>query len=199
MKLQFLLSILSACCLLSGLDSEEPKVIGSHDTITAAVGEDVILPCHLEPPFDVHNLTVLWKHNGAAVHTYKSRGDNLDAQDKSFKNRTLFFHGEMVNGNISLKLFNVTEQDKGVYTCVVPRLDSQVRKGNVTLEVVPKGKEEEIEDDPTSGPSTDENNLSTAHIIGITIGVIAIIVIVIVIVVKRRRGQQEENPDDTVL
>uniref|UniRef100_A0AAQ5WX58 Ig-like domain-containing protein n=1 Tax=Amphiprion ocellaris TaxID=80972 RepID=A0AAQ5WX58_AMPOC len=120
------------------VSTEEPKVIGSHDTITAAVGEDVILPCHLEPPFDVHNLTVLWKHNGAAVHTYKSRGDNLDAQDKSFKNRTLFFHGEMVNGNISLKLFNVTEQDKGVYTCVVPRLDSQVRKGNRIISPPPR-------------------------------------------------------------
>uniref|UniRef100_A0A3P8UDQ5 Ig-like domain-containing protein n=1 Tax=Amphiprion percula TaxID=161767 RepID=A0A3P8UDQ5_AMPPE len=87
-------------------------VIGSHDTITAAVGEDVILPCHLEPPFDVHNLTVLWKHNGTAVHTYRSRRHNLDVQH----NRTLLFHDEMVNGNISLKLFNVTEQDKGVYT-----------------------------------------------------------------------------------
>ncbi len=112
---------------------EESDVIGSHEPVKVTVGDDTILPCHLEPPFDVNNLTVEWKRNGKEVHVYRSRDDDLVNQDKNFKDRTSLFHDEMSRGNISLKLTNVTELDAGNYTCHVPKLDSQVRRGNVIL------------------------------------------------------------------
>ncbi|XP_050923305.1 butyrophilin subfamily 3 member A2 isoform X2 [Lates calcarifer] len=118
--------------------TEQPKVIGS--TVKAAVGEDVILPCHLDPPFNVTNLTVEWKFTGNLVHLYRSREDDLTDQHLNFKNRTSLFKDEMVKGNISLKLTNVTENDAGNYTCNVPKLESQVKRDIVTLTVV-KGEE----------------------------------------------------------
>ncbi|XP_054876181.1 butyrophilin-like protein 8 [Poeciliopsis prolifica] len=48
----------SAECRLNVTD--EVKVVG-HDPIHAKVGDDVILPCHLEPPFDVNKLTIEWR------------------------------------------------------------------------------------------------------------------------------------------
>uniref|UniRef100_A0A7N6AID3 Ig-like domain-containing protein n=1 Tax=Anabas testudineus TaxID=64144 RepID=A0A7N6AID3_ANATE len=110
------------------------NVTGSHEPVRAVVGEDVILPCHLEPPFDVTTLRVDWKFNGQFVHVYRSLKDDPDPQHEQFKHRTSLFHDEMHKGNISLKLTNVSEADKGHYTCYVPKLESQ--RGNVTLIVV---------------------------------------------------------------
>uniref|UniRef100_A0A3Q1GFQ7 Ig-like domain-containing protein n=1 Tax=Acanthochromis polyacanthus TaxID=80966 RepID=A0A3Q1GFQ7_9TELE len=116
------------------VSTEKPQVIGSLVPIQAAVGEDVILPCHLKPESDVRKLTVEWKHNKTTVHMYRSLADDPDSQDERFKNRTRLFRDEMVRGNISLNLSYVTEQDKGIYTCSVHN-HTQVIEGNVTLEV----------------------------------------------------------------
>uniref|UniRef100_A0A4W6FUA0 Ig-like domain-containing protein n=1 Tax=Lates calcarifer TaxID=8187 RepID=A0A4W6FUA0_LATCA len=120
------------------VSSEQPKVIGS--TVKAAVGEDVILPCHLDPPFNVTNLTVEWKFTGNLVHLYRSREDDLTDQHLNFKNRTSLFKDEMVKGNISLKLTNVTENDAGNYTCNVPKLESQVKRDIVKRGLIPVSK-----------------------------------------------------------
>ncbi|XP_018558741.1 CD276 antigen [Lates calcarifer] len=117
--------------------TEQPKVIGS--TVKAAVGEDVILPCHLEPPHNVTTLTVVWKFNGNIVHLYRSKRDDL-TEHLNFKDRTSLFKDEMVKGNISLKLTSVTENDEGNYTCNVPKLESQVKRDIVTLIVMKHGK-----------------------------------------------------------
>lgn len=111
----------------------ESDVIGSHIPVKAVVGDHVILPCHLEPPFDVKTLTVEWKRNKTHVHTYRHRKDDPSIQAENFKGRTSLFREEMTRGNISLKLTNVSELDAGNYTCHVPKLHSQVKRGNVTL------------------------------------------------------------------
>lgn len=116
------------------VSAAESEVIGSHEPIGATVGDDVILPCHLEPPFDVTTLRVDWIFSGGIkVHMYRSRKSDPDSPDKQFKNRSFLFHDEMHQGNISLKLINVTETDEGNYTCYVPKLQSQVKKGYITL------------------------------------------------------------------
>ncbi|XP_041841755.1 butyrophilin-like protein 2 isoform X2 [Melanotaenia boesemani] len=117
------------------LKVEESKVIGSPDPVTAESGQDVVLPCRLEPPFDVTTLTVEWRWNKATVHVYRNLRDYKDPQDQRFKGRTSLFHNEMIHGNISLKLSKVTEEDAGIYTCFVPKLNSQVKKGIIVLKV----------------------------------------------------------------
>ncbi|XP_029028614.1 myelin-oligodendrocyte glycoprotein-like isoform X2 [Betta splendens] len=109
------------------------EVIGSDQAVRAVVGGDVILPCHMKPPFDVTTLTVEWKtRNGAVVHKFTNGGDNTDIQNDQFKGRTSLFHDEMHKGNISLKLTNVTLTDAGNYTCSL-RKQQQEKKGNVEL------------------------------------------------------------------
>ncbi|XP_071315003.1 butyrophilin-like protein 2 [Trachinotus anak] len=129
--------------LLSGLraaqGTEEPKGTGS-GAVTAAVGDDIILPCSLQPPHDVTTLRVEWEFNGRIVHAYRSMGDHLDGQDVNFKDRTSLFKDEMAKGNISLKLINVREEDAGTYTCSVYKSKIPVIKANVTLTVNPGGE-----------------------------------------------------------
>uniref|UniRef100_A0A8P4FZ84 Ig-like domain-containing protein n=1 Tax=Dicentrarchus labrax TaxID=13489 RepID=A0A8P4FZ84_DICLA len=115
----------------------ESNVIGSDKPVTVTVGDNVILPCHLEPPFDVTTLTVEWMRDREYVHVYRSTKDDPGSQEKNFRGRTFLFHEEMIRGNISLKLTNVTELDAGSYTCNVPKLESQVRKGFINLTVEP--------------------------------------------------------------
>ncbi|XP_070711227.1 butyrophilin subfamily 1 member A1-like [Pempheris klunzingeri] len=155
------------------------EVIGSHQPITVSVGDDAILPCHLEPPFDVTTLTVEWKQGTKHVHTYRSREDHLDDQDQNFKHRTSLFHHEMEKGNISLKLTDVTEEDAGKYTCLVPKLQSQVKQDYVTL------NDSEPKDDGH------QENSDSGAVIGAVIGGLIVIVIVIGGLLWRRQRERD--------
>ncbi|XP_047242204.1 V-set domain-containing T-cell activation inhibitor 1-like isoform X1 [Girardinichthys multiradiatus] len=113
-----------------------PKVVGPFKPVTAEEKKDVVLQCRLEPPLDVTRLTVEWKLQEKWVHLYRSQKDDLSFQDQKFKGRTSLFHKEMVHGNISLKLTEITKEDAGNYTCRVPKLVGQVKEGTVVLSVV---------------------------------------------------------------
>ncbi|XP_051251033.1 uncharacterized protein LOC127360621 isoform X3 [Dicentrarchus labrax] len=173
----------------------ESNVIGSHDPVNATVGDDAILPCHLKPPFDVRTLTVEWTRDGQSVHIWRHEKEYLNDQDKNFRGRTSLFHEEMIRGNISLKLTNVTELDAGSYSCNVPKLESQVRKGFINLTVEPVGQKND------KGSQTNKNSggtgFSTGDIIGIALGVITVIAIVVVLAVLKKLGkirQEREYP-----
>ncbi|KAA8589934.1 hypothetical protein FQN60_013299 [Etheostoma spectabile] len=128
----------------------ESNVIGSNETVRAVVGQDAILPCHLEPPFDVTTVLVIWKRNGTDVHV--QRHEYVKQHEN---NRTSLFKDEMHRGNISLKLVNVTKQDEGSYTCHVPTLQSKVKFGNVTLVVE---LEENVRGNRTEGVDPENGN-----------------------------------------
>lgn len=111
----------------------QSDVIGSNKPVNVTIGDDAILPCHLEPEFDLKTQTVEWRRDQTIVHFNQYRGDDPVLQDESFRGRTSLFPDEMIRGNISLKLTNVTEQDAGEYRCFVPNLKGQIKKGYVTL------------------------------------------------------------------
>ncbi|XP_067381356.1 myelin-oligodendrocyte glycoprotein-like isoform X3 [Channa argus] len=128
-----LILIHQLCAPSAAQVTEEYEVVGSQKPVTAEVGDDVVLPCKVEPPLDVTTRTVEWKCNKTVVHMYKSRSDNPDAQDKKFRTRTSLFRDEMTKGNISLKLVQVNETDAGIYTCYVRKLHDKVKSSTVTL------------------------------------------------------------------
>ncbi|KAM8746637.1 myelin-oligodendrocyte glycoprotein-like [Acanthopagrus schlegelii] len=118
----------------------QSDVIGSHEPVNVTIGDDAVLSCHLEPEFDLKTQTVEWRRDQTIVHVYRNRDDDPAPQDESFRGRTSLFREEMIRGNISLKLTNVTEQDAGKYMCFVPTLRSQAKKGYVTLIVAKPGE-----------------------------------------------------------
>ncbi|XP_042072453.1 myelin-oligodendrocyte glycoprotein-like [Haplochromis burtoni] len=125
-------------CLFPG----EVVVIGSNLPIIAAPGDDVILPCHLEPTFDVQGLTVEWSKpdlkpdpSDEYVHLYRHGKEVPDMKMASYFRRTELFMDDMKHGNISLKILNVSEEDNGRYRCFIPKLQSRVKAAVVELVV----------------------------------------------------------------
>ncbi|XP_045898621.1 myelin-oligodendrocyte glycoprotein-like [Micropterus dolomieu] len=127
----------------------QPRVIGSLQPIIAAPGDDVILPCHLDPAYNVEDLTVEWSKPDLKpdpsdrlsrvdyVHVYRDGRENLDMKLQSYFGRTMLFTDELKRGNISLKITNVTPADGGRYRCFIPKLNSQVKESIILLIVDP--------------------------------------------------------------
>uniref|UniRef100_A0A667ZEU3 Ig-like domain-containing protein n=1 Tax=Myripristis murdjan TaxID=586833 RepID=A0A667ZEU3_9TELE len=97
----------------------------SPQPIVALAGDDVILPCHLEPATSDFSGTVEWTREDLGppyIHVHQS--GRLVVQDPNplYKNRTVLFVDELKNGNISLKLFRVTLSDEGRYRCFIPSI-----------------------------------------------------------------------------
>ncbi|XP_030608920.1 myelin-oligodendrocyte glycoprotein-like isoform X3 [Archocentrus centrarchus] len=127
----------------------EVLVIGSSLPIIAAPGDDVILPCHLEPMIDVRGLTVEWskpdlkpdpsdqRSQVKFVHLYRHQIEVLDMKLASYFRRTELFMDDLKHGNISLKILNVSEEDSGRYRCFIPKLRSSVKAAIVQLVVDP--------------------------------------------------------------
>ncbi|XP_044198127.1 myelin-oligodendrocyte glycoprotein-like isoform X2 [Thunnus albacares] len=127
----------------------QSEVIGSTQPIIASPGDDVILPCHLDPEFNVKGLTVEWSKPDLKpdpsdrlsrvdyVHLYRDRREVPDMKIPAYLNRTELFTDELERGNISLKIMSVTLADEGRYRCLVPKLKSSVKSAIVELVVVP--------------------------------------------------------------
>uniref|UniRef100_A0A671TNK0 Ig-like domain-containing protein n=1 Tax=Sparus aurata TaxID=8175 RepID=A0A671TNK0_SPAAU len=115
--------LLSTVCS-SVLLAAETQLIGSHQPIVALVGDDVLLPCHLEPPLDVTKLSVEWRRGPALVHVYRSRGDD-PKQNPSYSLRTRLFMDELPHGSVSMQIFRVKLSDAGSYKCSLPAMKKE--------------------------------------------------------------------------
>uniref|UniRef100_A0A096M7E3 Ig-like domain-containing protein n=1 Tax=Poecilia formosa TaxID=48698 RepID=A0A096M7E3_POEFO len=103
------------------LNVGDREVVGPDEPVTVEVGQVAVLPCHLEPPSSLSDLTLEWTVNNSKVHIHRSHKDNPSMQDERFRNRTSLFNSELDRGNISLMLKNVTTEDAGNYSCFVPK------------------------------------------------------------------------------
>uniref|UniRef100_A0A3B3VT03 Ig-like domain-containing protein n=1 Tax=Poecilia latipinna TaxID=48699 RepID=A0A3B3VT03_9TELE len=102
---------------------DQVKLVG-HEPIHAKVGDDVILPCRLMPPYDVNHLIIEWRFKDRIIHVHRGGSKDDETSDPEYKGRTSLFHDEFEKGDISLKLTNVTKEDEGNYICFVPKLES---------------------------------------------------------------------------
>ncbi|XP_073330576.1 butyrophilin subfamily 3 member A2-like [Pagrus major] len=103
----------------------ESKVTSPDHPIVALVGEDIILPCHLEPAMDASELTVEWTRpdlNPRFVHVWRDGVELENKKHQFYKGRTFLFTEELKHGNISLNISKVRISDKGTYKCFIPGL-----------------------------------------------------------------------------
>ncbi|KAM7376916.1 hypothetical protein PAMA_013614 [Pampus argenteus] len=144
----------------------QPLLVGPSQPVIVNVGDDVILPCHLEPAVDAINMTVEWARpelNPRFVHVWHGRKDHQINQHQSYKGRTSVSIESLKHGDISLKLSKVKLSDNGKYRCYIPGLNK-----DSTVELV-VGADSEI--DPYSVTFVGENQ-EKAYSLGVTVALI---------------------------
>ncbi|XP_022621213.1 butyrophilin subfamily 3 member A2-like [Seriola dumerili] len=105
------------------LNGGQSQVIGPTGPIVAKFGDDIILPCHLEPAMDAVKETFEWSRPDLKPKFVHVRHDNeelLTNQHPSYKGRTSLFSDKLWYGDLSLKLSPVKLSDNGTYKCFVP-------------------------------------------------------------------------------
>ena len=122
-------------------------MVGPLQPVVASPGDDVILPCHVEPKFNTVELTVEWSKPDLKpdpndrlsrvdyVHLYRDNREVLDMKIPSYVGRTSLSVDGMTQGNIALKITNVTVADEGRYKCFVPKLKGRTQSSIVHLTV----------------------------------------------------------------
>ncbi|XP_036967308.1 butyrophilin subfamily 2 member A2-like isoform X3 [Acanthopagrus latus] len=107
------------------------RVVGPAQPVVAAVGQDMVLPCHLEPATNASELTVEWTRPDLDPRFVFVWRDGVELESKKnpvYEGRTSVFSEELKHGNISLKLSRVRISDEGRYRCFIPDVgDSHVQ------------------------------------------------------------------------
>uniref|UniRef100_A0A7N6B9M6 Ig-like domain-containing protein n=1 Tax=Anabas testudineus TaxID=64144 RepID=A0A7N6B9M6_ANATE len=119
-------SVLVVHLLLIHFSTGQSKLIGSSQPIMATVGDDIILPCQLEPAVDVAAMTLEWSRSDLIprfVFVWRVGLDLVSIKHPSYRGRTSLLSDELKHGNMSLKLSKVKPADEGTYRCYIPVLN----------------------------------------------------------------------------
>ncbi|XP_035771918.1 butyrophilin subfamily 3 member A1-like [Neolamprologus brichardi] len=106
----------------------QSEVIGPLQPVVALIGDDIILPCNLDPVMNALDMAVEWARldlNPRFVLVWRDGVELESKKHPSYTNRTSLFTDELKNGNISLKISKVKLSDEGTYKCFVPELKRQ--------------------------------------------------------------------------
>ncbi|XP_051255834.1 butyrophilin subfamily 1 member A1-like isoform X5 [Dicentrarchus labrax] len=129
----FIIILLIQC--LTVCVAEQSELICSHQPIVALPGDDVILPCYLDPPISASSETVVWTRPGLDpkyIHVHQDGQFIYQTQNPFYNNRTRLFVDELQNGNVSMKIFRVKISDAGKYFCF---LRSMLKEASIQLTV----------------------------------------------------------------
>ncbi|POI24603.1 hypothetical protein CIB84_011647 [Bambusicola thoracicus] len=114
--------------------SAKLRVVALNLPVTATVGQDVVLHCHLSPCKDARSLDIRWiRHQSSGfVHHYQN-GEDL-AQMEEYKGRTELLRDGLSDGNLDLHITAVRSSDSSSYICAVQD-DGDYAEAMVNLEV----------------------------------------------------------------
>uniref|UniRef100_A0A8C0FYY8 Ig-like domain-containing protein n=1 Tax=Chelonoidis abingdonii TaxID=106734 RepID=A0A8C0FYY8_CHEAB len=95
-------------------------VVPDH-SVTAIVGEEFVLPCHLSPRMNAENMEVKWlrPHLSSVVHLYREGKDQNESQTLEYQGRTEFLKDGLSTGSVDLKIHNIRPSDEGLYRCFI--------------------------------------------------------------------------------
>uniref|UniRef100_A0A8C3I7J9 Ig-like domain-containing protein n=1 Tax=Chrysemys picta bellii TaxID=8478 RepID=A0A8C3I7J9_CHRPI len=96
-------------------------VIGPHDPVTAILGQEAVLPCHLSPRMSAANMEVRWFRSQflSFVHLYRDGKDQYEGQMPEYWGRTELLKAGLTDGNVPLRILNIRRSDEGQYHCFV--------------------------------------------------------------------------------
>ncbi|XP_051282822.1 selection and upkeep of intraepithelial T-cells protein 1-like isoform X3 [Dicentrarchus labrax] len=174
----------------------QPRVVGSLQPIVAFLGNDVILPCRLQPSLNLEGLTVEWSKPDLKpdpsdrlsrvdyVHLYRDRREDMDMKLQSYIGRTELSKDGLKSGDISLKILNVTLEDGGRYRCFIPKLKGPVKESVVTLVVEPNSVQTTTETppDPRDLQTPDPNNETNVRAGRSHLGALIVVVVWVLLV-----------------
>uniref|UniRef100_A0A7N6AK12 Ig-like domain-containing protein n=2 Tax=Anabas testudineus TaxID=64144 RepID=A0A7N6AK12_ANATE len=107
---------------------EGQTLTGTSQTLVKMVGDEITLPCQLEPATDAADLTVEWARRDLDPRFVYLRRDGVDLlleQHPSYAKRTSLSTTKLKCGDVSLKLSNVKLSDAGTYRCLVPKFGTE--------------------------------------------------------------------------
>uniref|UniRef100_A0A8C8REI5 Ig-like domain-containing protein n=1 Tax=Pelusios castaneus TaxID=367368 RepID=A0A8C8REI5_9SAUR len=99
----------------------EFRVFGPDGPVTAAVGEDIVLSCHLSPRMSAEKMEVRWFRDTVTsyVHLYEYGKDQFDQQMPDYHGRTELLKAGISDGDVPLRIVNIRLSDEGQYRCLV--------------------------------------------------------------------------------
>ncbi|XP_053902725.1 butyrophilin subfamily 1 member A1-like [Malaclemys terrapin pileata] len=108
-------------CYVHKMESAKFTVIGPRDPVTAVLGQEAELPCHLSPPMNATNMEVRWFRSEFAsfVHLYRDGKDQYAGQIPEYWRRTELLKAGLTDGNVPLRILSVRLSDEGIYLCFV--------------------------------------------------------------------------------
>ncbi|KAI4904398.1 hypothetical protein NFI96_027679 [Prochilodus magdalenae] len=118
------------------------KVVGPAAPLVVEPGEDLVLPCSLQPNISAEDMMVEWirldqTESSRLVHLYEDHTEINNDQMESYRGRTSICKEDLQKGNASLKLLAVHPSDEGAFKCLI-RYRSW--HDDVTVYVEVKGK-----------------------------------------------------------
>uniref|UniRef100_A0A493TZC5 Butyrophilin subfamily 3 member A3 n=1 Tax=Anas platyrhynchos platyrhynchos TaxID=8840 RepID=A0A493TZC5_ANAPP len=101
--------------------SSQLNVVGPGHSVTATVGQDVVLPCHLSPQRDARSLEVRWIRDkfSETVHHYRNGEDLYGEQMGTYAGRTELARDGLSAGSQDLRITGLRPSDDGQYVCTV--------------------------------------------------------------------------------
>uniref|UniRef100_K7G9X5 Ig-like domain-containing protein n=1 Tax=Pelodiscus sinensis TaxID=13735 RepID=K7G9X5_PELSI len=106
--------------LLLGCDfTAQFSVTGPDHPISAVVGGEAVLSCHLSPRRSAVNMEMRWFRSqfSEVVHLYHNRQDQYEKQMPEYRGRTELLKDDITEGRVSLRIRDVRPSDNGLYKC----------------------------------------------------------------------------------
>ncbi|KAM4714203.1 LOW QUALITY PROTEIN: myelin-oligodendrocyte glycoprotein-like [Anableps anableps] len=129
---------ISPFCFSWTLAQGSLQLIGSSEPVVAAPGDDVLLPCRVDPQWDAVGKTVEWSRpdlrvSGSQkrveyVYVYRFKKKDRDMMMETYIQRTSLSEEGLRRGDVSLSISNVSSEDNGRFR-LHPRLrlEAEVR------------------------------------------------------------------------
>ncbi|XP_066842697.1 butyrophilin subfamily 1 member A1-like [Anser cygnoides] len=101
------------------------RVEGPDHPLTATVGQDVVLPCHLSPRKDARTLEVRWIRDDISEteHHYRDGEDLYGEQMEAYAGRTELARDGLSAESLDLRISGLRPSDDGQYVCTVKDAD----------------------------------------------------------------------------